>query len=67
MRFVIPLAALFLALPPNCLHAADNPASSLVTFYVSGVECGSCVYMVQQAVTEAKGVEDIKVAQGFEG
>lgn len=33
------------------------------TFYVSGIECGSCVYMVQQSVTETKGVQDVTVIQ----
>jgi copper chaperone CopZ len=33
------------------------------TFYVSGVECGSCVYMVQQSIGETKGVEDVQVVQ----
>lgn len=41
------------------------PASESVTrtFYVSGMECGSCVYMVQQSITETKGVADVNVAQ----
>jgi len=42
------------------LHAAE-PVTR--TFYVSGVECGSCVYMVQQSVTETKGVSDATVIQ----
>lgn len=33
------------------------------TFYVSGIECGSCVYMVQQSVAGIKGVGDVTVMQ----
>ncbi len=43
------------------LHAADPAVTR--TFYVSGVECGSCVYMVQQSIGETKGVEDVQVVQ----
>ena len=43
------------------LSAADPLVTR--TFYVSGVECGSCVYMVQQAIGETKGVEDVQVVQ----
>jgi len=43
------------------LHAADPVVTR--TFYVSGVECGSCVYMVQQSIGETKGVEDVQVVQ----
>ncbi|MDI1311947.1 heavy-metal-associated domain-containing protein [Prosthecobacter sp.] len=34
-----------------------------MTFYVSGVECGSCVYVVQQSISEMKGVSDATVVQ----
>lgn len=40
--------------------AEKQPA---VTFYVSGVECGSCVYIVQQSISETKGVADATVLQ----
>jgi copper chaperone CopZ len=43
------------------LNAADPAVTR--TFYVSGVECGSCVYMVQQSIGETKGVEDVQVVQ----
>lgn len=43
------------------LRAAEKHPS--VTFYVSGVECGSCVYVVQQSITETKGVADATVVQ----
>ena len=33
------------------------------TFYVTGVECGSCVYAVQHSVGEIKGVSDVAVVQ----
>lgn len=47
----------------SSLCAADKPQPVTRTFYVSGVECGSCVYVVQQAVGEAKGVSDVTVVQ----
>ena len=56
MRTLIPV----LVLISSFLHAAE-PVTR--TFYVSGIECGSCVYMVQQSVAETKGVEDVTVVQ----
>ncbi|WP_395736076.1 heavy-metal-associated domain-containing protein [Prosthecobacter sp.] len=41
--------------------AAAEPVTR--TFYISGVECGSCVYMVQHSITETKGVVDATVVQ----
>ncbi|MBB5032300.1 heavy-metal-associated domain-containing protein [Prosthecobacter vanneervenii] len=52
------LLSFFLLL--SALEAAE-PVTR--TFYVSGMECGSCVYMVQQSITETKGVTDVNVAQ----
>lgn len=43
------------------LRAAE-PQQTL-TFYVSGVECGSCVYVVQQSISETPGVADATVVQ----
>ncbi|MBK8036152.1 MAG: heavy-metal-associated domain-containing protein [Verrucomicrobiaceae bacterium] len=54
------LAAVVLMMSAS-LHAADPAVTR--TFYVSGVECGSCVYMVQQSIGETKGVEDVQVVQ----
>jgi copper chaperone CopZ len=45
----------------SLLSAADPVVTR--TFYVSGVECGSCVYMVQQSIGETKGVDDVQVVQ----
>lgn len=36
-------------------------------FYVSGVECGACVYLVQLAASECKGVLKADVTQAAEG
>ncbi len=47
----------------SSLCAADKPRPITQTFYVSGVECGSCVYMVQQAVSAVKGVSEVTVVQ----
>lgn len=52
---------LFLLLSSLSLVRAADPVTR--TFYVSGVECGSCVYAVQQSVTETKGVADVMVVQ----
>ena len=40
-----------------------DPAAQKVTrtFYVSGLECGGCVYLVQQALSEAKGVAAVEL------
>ncbi|MBE7494936.1 MAG: heavy-metal-associated domain-containing protein [Verrucomicrobiaceae bacterium] len=57
------LPACILSLLISTLAAADKPTPVTRTFYVSGVECGSCVYMVQQSIGEAKGVEDVTVVQ----
>lgn len=43
------------------LRAAEKQPA--MTFYVSGVECGSCVYIVQQSISETKGVADATVVQ----
>ena len=44
----------------SLIHAGE-PVTR--TFYVTGVECGSCVYAVQQSVGETKGVSDVAVVQ----
>ena len=46
------------------LQAAEKQPA--VTFYVSGVECGSCVYVVQQSISETKGVSEATVMQVIE-
>jgi len=47
----------------STLGAADK----MTTFQVEGMECASCVYMVQLSVKEAKGVKEAAVDQGFLG
>lgn len=42
-------------------------ADKQTIFQVEGMECASCVYMVQLAVNEAKGVKEAAVDQGFLG
>ena len=48
--------------------SAHGDPTSLVsrTFYVSGVECGSCVYLVEQAVREVPGVSRVSMVQSLE-
>lgn len=60
MTFLLRLVALLIA-ATSLLSAADPVVTR--TFYVSGVECGSCVYMVQQSIGETKGVKDVQVVQ----
>lgn len=65
-RFVIALFSV-LACPAfggekEALAQSQSP-SVTQTFYVSGLECGSCAYMVQQSIREAKGVGDATVMQ----
>lgn len=52
---------LLLGLVTTGLHAAEQQPT--VTFYIAGVECGSCVYVVQQSISETKGVSDATVVQ----
>ena len=59
LRFILTTIACLSSLA----HADDKPKPVTRTFYVSGVECGSCVYAVQQSVTETKGVADVTVVQ----
>jgi copper chaperone CopZ len=42
---------------------AEPPLSVTRTFYVTGVECGACVYLVQLAASECKGVLRADVEQ----
>lgn len=45
-------------------HASDaKPELAHRTFFISGLECGSCVYMAQQALTETAGVTNVEVVQ----
>lgn len=59
MRLV--LTILLIAFGSLC--AAEKPQTITRTFYVTGVECGSCVYVVQQSVSETKGVSEVTLVQ----
>jgi len=64
MRF----AALALSLFALATHAADKPAPlAKAVFVVSGLECGSCVYMVQHQLSQTPGIAEVEVLQGIEG
>ena len=63
MRFL----ALCAVLLPLSLHAADQPAPAKVVFTISGLECGSCVYMVQHQLSQTPGIAEVEVLQGLEG
>lgn len=48
-------------------HGADTPApAAKAVFIVSGVECGSCVYMVQYTLSQTPGIAEVEVSQGLE-
>ena len=63
MRFL----ALWAVLLPLSLHAADKPAPAKAVFTIAGLECGSCVYMVQTQLTQTRGISEVEVLQGVEG
>ncbi len=42
---------------------AEPPGTVTRTFYVTGVECGACVYLVQLSASERKGVVKADVVQ----
>lgn len=60
-RLILTAALASLALHQSA--AEDKPGLARRTFYISGLECASCVYMAQQAITETKGVEQVEVVQ----
>ena len=61
------LPAAFAILLSFTLHAADQPAPAKAVFVISGLECGSCVYMVQTQLTQTRGISEVEVLQGIEG
>lgn len=63
MRALTPL----LLLAVLALHAEDKPAPAKAVFVVSGLECGSCVYMVQNQLSHTSGIAEVEVLQGVEG
>ena len=47
-------------------HGADKLAASKTTdFVISGLECGSCAYMVQYQLSQTQGVVEVEVLQGL--
>lgn len=66
MKRLVLTAALLLG-PTGALPlAAGNPELAQRTFWVSGLECGTCVYMAHQSMTETKGVAEVEIAQMLE-
>lgn len=61
------LPAAFAILLSFTLHAADKPTPAKAVFVISGLECGSCVYMVQTQLTQTRGISEVEVLQGVEG
>lgn len=59
------LAALSLGFLSAISSAAELPKArtTTMTFYVSGVECPSCVYVVCNSVTNLDGVTDVSLVQ----
>jgi copper chaperone CopZ len=62
MRF----SALLAFLLSLALHAEEKPASTKTVFVVSGLECGSCAYMVQYQLSQTPGIVEVEVQQGLE-
>lgn len=62
--FLLPLLAAPGMLSQSAAADAAKPVTR--TFYVTGIECGSCVYMVQQSIATTKGVAEVEVMQSFE-
>lgn len=48
-------------------QSPDKPKRSEWIFDVTGLECGACVYQVQQAIKDAKGVSEVEVFQTQDG
>lgn len=61
------LRALFASLLAFSLHAAEKAAPAKAVFFVSGLECGSCVYMVQNQLSQTPGIAKVEVLQGIDG
>lgn len=61
------LRTLFASLLAFSLHAAEKAAPAKAVFFVSGLECGSCVYMVQNQLSQTPGIAEVEVLQGIEG
>ena len=47
--------------------AAEKKPATIhqAVFTVSGLECGSCLYMAQHALSQAKGVKEVEMVQTF--
>ncbi|MEZ5384856.1 MAG: heavy-metal-associated domain-containing protein [Prosthecobacter sp.] len=61
------LAKILALLLPIALSAEEKPAPAKAVFIISGLECGSCVYMVQTQLAGTDGVKEVEVLQGLEG
>jgi copper chaperone CopZ len=49
------------------LGLSAHAAEVIRTMYVPGMECGSCVFLVQQAAESVRGVKDVQVVQQVDG
>lgn len=45
------------------VHAGDKPLIEKAVFSICGLECGSCVYVVQTQLTQTRGISEIEVLQ----
>jgi copper chaperone CopZ len=50
-----------IGLPATSATADQKPQRAELIFRVSGLECSACVYSVQQAIQETKGVSEVEV------
>ena len=65
MKLLIPI--LFPVFAGSVL-GLDKPGPGVAaSFMVSGLECGSCVFMVQHQLSQTPGITAVEVLQGLEG
>ena len=65
MKLLIPI--LFPMFAGSVLGMDKPGLSATAAFMVSGLECGSCVYMVQHQLSQTPGIAEVEVLQGLEG
>jgi len=57
------LPAVFAVFLSLSVLAADRPLTEKAIFTISGLECGSCVYVVQTQLNQTRGIAEVEVLQ----
>lgn len=65
MNLLTPILLLLFA--SSALGMDKTGPSATAAFMVSGLECGSCVFMVQHQLSQTSGIAKAEVLQGLEG